>query len=190
MNTDQSGRKNIPIGGEPDCSRHKKEIAGISDMKVLAEMIGDMHYETLAELFNNLQEKLSKDALKDKIAGRKRIAAAINEAAYCLSRAKSFISDAWQISKPFMNDKTQSKGQQTYKNDKWFKVGFAYLLNWFFNYWIIRGLINPEIIGFVKDGNRTIQPDSALLQFGGIMVLVSVNTLIVIYLISKIKTSE
>jgi len=38
----------------PDCSQHKKEVAGILDMKVLAEMIGDLHYETLAEFLNSL----------------------------------------------------------------------------------------------------------------------------------------
>lgn len=42
-----------------DCKNHKKEVAGISDMKVLAEAIGDLHYEALAEVvWTSIQEIL------------------------------------------------------------------------------------------------------------------------------------
>ena len=57
-----------------NCSQHKKEVAGISDMKQLAEMIGDLHYETLAEFLNALAEKLHNDYVKDDEAGRTELA--------------------------------------------------------------------------------------------------------------------
>lgn len=53
-----------------NCSQHKKEVAGISDMKVLAEMQGDLHYETMAQLFKELGDKLASDGLKDKYSHR------------------------------------------------------------------------------------------------------------------------
>jgi hypothetical protein len=102
-------KENIPIGGEPDCSRHKKEIAGISDMKVLAEMIGDLHYETLAQLLRHLSLKLENDSEKDTAAGRKGLGSRLWSANRDIYEAAININKAWQISKPFMTDKNHPK---------------------------------------------------------------------------------
>lgn len=88
-----------------DCSKHKKEVAGISDMKELAEMICDLHYETLAELFGLLSAKLYVDGLKDFQNGREKLGTTLIDAAVEVSYATKLIFQAWQISKPFM-DKT------------------------------------------------------------------------------------
>ena len=53
-----------------DCSQHKKEVAGITDMGKLAKLIGELHYETLEELLAQLANKLHEDAKKDLQAGR------------------------------------------------------------------------------------------------------------------------
>jgi hypothetical protein len=108
-NTDQSGRENTPIGGEPDCSRHKKEIAGISDMKVLAEMIGDLHYEALGELLVHLSHKIWGDSVKDREAGRIQLANALLHTSVRVDLAYECMKEVWRISKKFMNDKNQPK---------------------------------------------------------------------------------
>ena len=85
-----------------DCSQHKKDIAGISDMKVLAEMIGDLHYEPFAELLKHLELKLWKDGQKDINNGREKIGNILLDASWCIDEASQFIESAWQISRPFM----------------------------------------------------------------------------------------
>lgn len=85
-----------------NCSKHKKEVCGVSDMKVLAEAIGDLHYETLAELLDKLADKLFLDAAKDRSNDRKQLANVIESAAIQIDSASVDIESAWQISKPFM----------------------------------------------------------------------------------------
>src|SRR5580765_1792808 len=85
-----------------NCSNHKKDVAGISDMKVLAEMIGDLHYGRLTELLYQLNAKLHNDGAKDMMAGRYHLAYALFEAADNCMEVKKAILKAWQISKPFM----------------------------------------------------------------------------------------
>ncbi|MBS1915684.1 MAG: hypothetical protein JST87_05365 [Bacteroidetes bacterium] len=86
----------------PDCNKHKKEVAGVSDMKVLAEMIGDLHYEALSEFFEHLCDKITLDAAKDRANGRKKLADELDDAAAELLFASVAIEQAWNISKPFM----------------------------------------------------------------------------------------
>ena len=85
-----------------NCANHKRDIAGITDMKQLAEMIGDLHYETLSKLLHHLSDKLWKDHVKDANKGRINIAGELNDASMCIDEAYRFIEKAWQISKPFM----------------------------------------------------------------------------------------
>lgn len=86
-----------------DCSKHKKEVAGISNMKELAEMIGDLHYQTLSDLFEELAMKLSKDGQNDINNGRHKLGHKLQQAAGNLEEVKRGIISAWIISKPFMN---------------------------------------------------------------------------------------
>jgi hypothetical protein len=84
------------------CENHKKEVAGIADMQVLAEMIGDLHYETLKQLLHELSVKISNDAMSDYLAGREKIAKELSTGTMALMKAASAINRAWEISKPFM----------------------------------------------------------------------------------------
>jgi hypothetical protein len=88
-----------------DCSKHKKEVAGISDMKVLAEAIGDLHYEALTKLFQQLQVKIEIDCDKDMTAGRTQLGWKLFEMAKALRTATDCAYDAWAVSKPFMGSK-------------------------------------------------------------------------------------
>jgi hypothetical protein len=86
-----------------DCSNHKKEVAGITDMKILAEMVGDLHYEALQEFVGRLGIKLYRDCISDRAAGRTELGYALLDASEKLTEAGYFISKAWKISKPFMD---------------------------------------------------------------------------------------
>ena len=86
-----------------DCSNHKREVAGITDMKVLAGMIGDLHYETLSVFLDELTNKLYLDGAKDRAAKRFDLARFLEMAASDIYSAHIEIESAWQISKPFMN---------------------------------------------------------------------------------------
>lgn len=86
----------------PDCSHHSKEVAGISDMKVLAEMIGDLHYESLAEFLAQLSNKLRLDALRDRVGGRVELSTQLRYASGDIYNSSQCINEAWQICKPFM----------------------------------------------------------------------------------------
>lgn len=89
-----------------NCSKHKKEVAGIVDMKELATMICDLHYETLEELFMHLSAKIFKDAEKDDKAKRLALSSVLYELNYTLNICHRLAGRAWQISKKFMNDNT------------------------------------------------------------------------------------
>ncbi len=88
-----------------NCSNHKKDVAGISDMKVLAEMIGDLHYETLTELLVELNIKLYRDSKRDCKIDRERLSHHLSEASFEMGKSAHHIYKAWQISKPFMTNK-------------------------------------------------------------------------------------
>ena len=85
-----------------DCSRHTKDVAGVTDMKMLAEMIGNLHYETLTELLGRLAEKISLDGHKDEEKDRVKLSEQLYYVAGYLSKASIHSGWAWEISKPFM----------------------------------------------------------------------------------------
>ena len=85
-----------------DCSRHSKQVNGISDMKILADGIADLHYETFAELLNYLASRLATDAINDAKAGRYQLATELNAASHDLDKVFHHIESAYEISKPFM----------------------------------------------------------------------------------------
>lgn len=87
-----------------DCLNHKKELFGQTDMKIVAEAIGDLHYETLQELLGRLATKLYTDGLQDRMNGREKLGRNLNDAADEISFAAYYVKEAWQISKPFMKD--------------------------------------------------------------------------------------
>ena len=85
-----------------DCSQHKKDLYGHTDMKEVAETIGDLNYASLEELLGRLAIKLYKDGLKDRVSGREKLGYCLNDASDKITEAAKFIKSAWHISKPFM----------------------------------------------------------------------------------------
>ncbi len=92
-----------------NCKDHPKEVAGISDMKVLAEMIGDLHYMTLADLIKNLADKMYYDGQKDLSAKRKKLGNALIDVALELQVIAMNSKELYEISKPFMEVDNKTK---------------------------------------------------------------------------------
>lgn len=86
-----------------DCSNHKKDVAGISDMRELAKSVGDLHYETLKDFLKCLSDKLYEDSKKDFEGGRIELSKKLSHAALRINWSHEYIFKAWQISKPFMD---------------------------------------------------------------------------------------
>lgn len=95
-----------PEGREetPDCSTHRKDLNGLTDMKAVAESIGNLHYETLAELLLRLKEKLQDDSTKDKEGGRELLAKKLWLAAGGIYTGYVNITIASAVCKQFMNE--------------------------------------------------------------------------------------
>lgn len=83
--------------------KHPKQIEKYSgSLKELAEEIGNLHYESLAEFLQLLSSKLDRDADNDAIAGRFKLANELSEAKCYIKDASKKIESAWLISKPYM----------------------------------------------------------------------------------------
>lgn len=86
-----------------NCLKHRKDIAGISDMHLLGEAIGDLHYQSLSELLINLAAKIAKDAKKDELTGKEQLAKQLTMLSTLIYAAEQHALNAWHLSKPFMN---------------------------------------------------------------------------------------
>jgi hypothetical protein len=87
-----------------NCSNHRRDVHGETDMKHLAEEVGNLHYETLQNFLVYLCTKLYRDGLKDRMAGREKLGYALTDASDKVKEAAGHIKEAWQISKPFMDE--------------------------------------------------------------------------------------
>lgn len=85
-----------------NCSNHKRDVLGQTDMRHLAEDIGNLHYQSLASLLYFLSDKLYTDGRKDFNAGRTKLAQHLFEAQKTVHRSHQHIDMAYRISEPFM----------------------------------------------------------------------------------------
>lgn len=77
---------------------HNSSINYEGGIEKLAEDLGNLRYDAFADFLYALSCKISKDAHKDKMAGRDKIA---NE----LNYSSAAIRKAWMIAKPYMENK-------------------------------------------------------------------------------------
>lgn len=87
-----------------DCSKHRKDVFGETDMKKVAEEIGDLHYAALFDLLLSLSEKIKADALKDREGDRPFLANALDISWFHVKAASNYIEAAWEISKRYMEE--------------------------------------------------------------------------------------
>jgi hypothetical protein len=86
------------------CAKHKKELLGETDMNKVAEMIGDLHYETLTQLLTCLASKFENDARQDYDGGRVKLANALQYLGQSLFEASMRSIKVHEISKPYMKN--------------------------------------------------------------------------------------
>ena len=68
----------------------------------LAEVLGDLKYDQLAEFLDHLSKKMATDAEKDRLRGRTQLALALYRAAHHIESSSEAIDKAWEICEPFM----------------------------------------------------------------------------------------
>jgi hypothetical protein len=79
---------------------HKSTIENYS-FERLAEEIGDLKYNALAEFLKILSNKIYNDGRKDELRGRIKLATQLKRAASDLDSCSKNIDAAWTICKPF-----------------------------------------------------------------------------------------
>lgn len=99
--------------------KHPEEVKKYNgSLTQLAIDIGNLRYDKLAEFLDALRIKLASDTEQDNNAKRAKLAVQLNEAAINIEGALTAIENAWEISRPFMEnrenypDATQNKAHQ------------------------------------------------------------------------------
>lgn len=89
--------------------KHTQEVTNfVGDHKQLAEEMGDLYYDSLAELLWRLGEKLESDAEADMKRDRNKLATELAAAADHLYAAAENIAAAWLICKSYVAEAEQS----------------------------------------------------------------------------------
>lgn len=76
----------------------------------LAENVGDLYYDSLAEFLESLATKIKNDGDADFNRGRKKLAHELYNCAEHLSKASDHISEAWGICSPYVDKWLAEKG--------------------------------------------------------------------------------
>ena len=86
--------------------KHPVEVDGYyGSLTALANSIGDMRYDKVAEFLDGLARRIEAEAEKDLASGRSQLSEKLDLASKHLYDAKEAIGSAWKISKPYMKDK-------------------------------------------------------------------------------------
>lgn len=85
-----------------NCSNHRKDLLGQTDMKHIAEDIGNLHYESLFNLLYHLSKKLENDSIIDYKAGREKLASDLQYLSMSVFESALRAERVWKLVKPFM----------------------------------------------------------------------------------------
>ncbi|MBV5328714.1 MAG: hypothetical protein JZU65_13975 [Chlorobium sp.] len=84
-------------------NKHTAKVKGVNFEKdELAERIGNLYYDSLAELLQALSAKLQKDSEADRKRGRVKLAGELAASAKQVAAAARHIENAWDICEPFV----------------------------------------------------------------------------------------
>ncbi len=78
----------------------------------LAEDIGNLYYDALAEFLRLFSDKLARDAIADHGRGRPKLANELEAGAQHLAAASQHIESAWRICKPYVSTSVQIGSEQ------------------------------------------------------------------------------
>ncbi|TXF88683.1 hypothetical protein FUA23_13535 [Neolewinella aurantiaca] len=74
------------------------------DWSTLAEALGDLRYDVLADFLSELSKKLAKDADADAGRGRHKLSEELYTTASKLEASANATERAWEICAPFMDE--------------------------------------------------------------------------------------
>jgi hypothetical protein len=81
---------------------HKNYIENYKgNLKELAEDIGNLKYDALADFLRLLSEKIKKDGEKDKLRGRIKLSTSLFNCSEKIGQSAENIDKAWEISEPY-----------------------------------------------------------------------------------------
>jgi hypothetical protein len=84
---------------------HSKQVDRFNgSLTKLAEDLGNLQYDVLAEFLGLLAVKIEQDAKKDNERGRVQLAASLKRCADDLKNAEDGITQAWTICQPYIKD--------------------------------------------------------------------------------------
>ncbi len=86
-----------------------KVLPGYSPVD-LAEILGDLKYDQLAEFLDHLSTKIRTDAEKDRQRGRSHLALSLYRAANHIKQSAGAIDKAWDICEPYMPPSSKGPG--------------------------------------------------------------------------------
>lgn len=126
-----------------------------NNLEQLAEKIGDLRYDTLAEFLELLALKIKKDGDKDAARGRRKLATQLYTSSETLQQSSKAIQKAWVICEPYMYpEDIRQKVKAEFKEKNKIKMVFQLLSDfgkdWHFDYENDRIL---RCILFQTDGN-------------------------------------
>jgi ABC-type transporter Mla subunit MlaD len=83
--------------------KHPTHIEGYyGSLEALANAVGGMRYDKLAEFLDYLANNVQQQAQNDADAGKTKLSAKLNQVAKHLYEAQEDIDSAWKICKPYM----------------------------------------------------------------------------------------
>ena len=83
-------------------SKHKTEIEGYT-LDELADVLGDLRYDALAEFLEKFSDKLRSDAQADLRKDKLQLSDELYSAFYHARKTMDCVEKAWEISKPHMD---------------------------------------------------------------------------------------
>ena len=116
--------------------KHKSWIKNYEgNFEKLAEEIGDLRYDTLAEFLELLGKKIEIDGQKDNSRGRTKLANSLQGSAKALIESSKNIKEAWRICEPYMfpkdiTHKVRTEFKETGKKREAFKLLSDYYRGW------------------------------------------------------------
>ncbi|MEO1300380.1 MAG: hypothetical protein AAFW75_32360 [Cyanobacteria bacterium J06636_16] len=83
--------------------KHTRQVeAHNGSHESLAEDLGNIYYDSLADFLRLLAEKIQKDGQADYNRGRKKLAQALFSCSETVAEAAQYIDEAWTICEPYM----------------------------------------------------------------------------------------
>lgn len=92
--------------------KHKTYIEKYNgSLEALAEDIGNLRYDALAELLKLLSDKIDRDGKSDLSRNRAKLAACLKECSLELNEASIAIDKAWEICEPYCWEKIEKENK-------------------------------------------------------------------------------